>query len=189
VGGTIMADRIVTALYTEVFANSIPVLRIMLWALPGLFLGELLPRVALTLHLERQSARIDLGSAAVIVLLNLALVPTLGVIGGALALVVGRTVRLALFQSLIGRGRLAGPRRGRLLRVSLSAAVMGMIVLGLRWVTVLDAVDPRLGLLLVIGVGGIVYVLALLASGGVERRELSFLHDVTLARLARKRTG
>jgi O-antigen/teichoic acid export membrane protein len=185
VGGTVLADRIIITLYEETFVNSIPVLQIILWALPGLFLLELLGRVASTLHLERPAARINVINAVITVLLNLILVPTLGILGAALAMVGGQTIRLAQYWRLIGTDRLMCRRWVSLLRIALAAAVMGMIVLLLRRAPAFATVDSKAGLLVLIGAGAIAYATALLASGSIERREIEFLRNLARERLAR----
>jgi O-antigen/teichoic acid export membrane protein len=185
VGGTVLADRIILTLYGETFGNSIPVLQVMLWMLPSLFLLELLGRVAATLHLERLTARINVINAVITVMLNLILVPTLGILGAALAAVGGVTIRLVRYWRLIGNDRLVGQRWGSLLRVMLAAGAMGALVLFLRQVPSLDTADSKVGLLALIGSGAIAYVVALLASGGIERREMAFLRNMMQERLAR----
>jgi len=185
VGGTVLADRIIITLYEETFVNSIPVLQVILWALPSLFLLELLGRVANTLRLERPAARINVINAVVTVVLNLILVPTLGIMGAALALLGGRTIRLVQYWRLLGNDRLVGRRWGSLLRVALAAAAMGAIVFFLRPVSIFGAVDSKAGLPALIGTGAIAYVVVLLVSGSIERRELAFLRKMAMERLAR----
>lgn len=185
VGGTLLADRIIITLYEETFVNSIPVLQVILWALPSLFLLELLGRVGSTLHLERPGARINVINAVVTVILNLILVPTLGVLGAALAGVSGVTIRLVQYWRLLGNDRLVSRRWGSLLRVALAAAAMGAIVFFLRQVPTFGAVDSKMRLLTLIGAGAIAYVVALLALGGIERREMEFLHRMAMERLAK----
>jgi len=185
VGGTVLADRIIITLYEETFVNSIPVLQMMLWTLPGLFLLELLGRVTSTMHLERPAARLSVINGAVTVVLNLILVPTLGVLGAALAAVSSVTIRLVQFWRLVGSEYLVGQRWGSLLRLALATTTMGVIVFLLRQVPLFGAIDSRVGLLALIGAGAIVYVAALLALGGVERQELAFLHRMVMERLAR----
>jgi len=185
VGGTVLADRIIITLYEKTFVNSIPVLQVILWALPSLFLLELLGRVASTLHLERPAARINVINALITVALNLALMPTMGILGAALALVGGRAIRLAQYWRLIGNEYLVSQRWRVLLRVALAAAVMGASVFLLGQAPAFAAVDSKAGLVVLIGAGVVAYVVALLALGGIERREIEFLHSMALARLAR----
>jgi O-antigen/teichoic acid export membrane protein len=185
VGGTVLADRIIITLYEETFVNSIPVLQVILWALPSLFLLELLGRVSSTLHLERPAARIDVINAVVTVVLNLILVPTLGFLGAALALVGGRTIRLVQYWKLIGNERLVSKRWVSLLRVALAAAAMGVTVFFLRKSHAFGTVNSKGGLVTLIGAGAVAYVVALVALGGIERREMDFLRSMALERLAR----
>ncbi len=185
VGGTILADRIIITLYEEAFANSIPVLQVILWALPSLFLLELLGRVANTLNLERPAARVNVINAGLTVILNLILVPTMGILGAALALLGGRTIRLVQYWRLIGNERLVSQRWGSLLRVALAAAAMGAAVFFLRQLPAFGAVDSKMGLLTLIGSGAVVYGVALLALGGIERREMAFMLNMVQERLVR----
>lgn len=172
VGGTILADRIILFLYTEEFAPSIPVLRIALWALPSLFLLELAGRVANTLHLERPAAKINIINAAITVLLNLILVPTMGVIGGALALVIGRAVRLVQLWMLIGNERLVGQRWQPLLRVVLAVGLMGGVVFLIR----------EANLVLCVGIGAVAYGVFALVLRAADKRELQLLAGALLRR-------
>jgi O-antigen/teichoic acid export membrane protein len=189
VGGTVLAERIIITLYEREFANSIPAMQIMLWALPSLFLLELLGRVANTLNLERPAARINVINATITVALNLALVPTLGIRGAALALVGGRAIRLVQYWRLIGNERLVGRRWGTLLRIALAVTVMGVVVFLLGQSATFAHVDSKIGLLALIGSGAIAYAAALVLGGGIERREIDFLRDMALERLKRGRAS
>jgi O-antigen/teichoic acid export membrane protein len=185
VGGTLLADRIIITLYEETFVHSILVLQVILWALPSLFLLEILGRISSTLHLERRTARINVINAVVTVILNLILVPTLGILGAALALLGGRTIRLAQYWKLIGNDQLVSRRWGSLLRIALAAAAMGVIVFFLHQSPTFGAVDSKVGLLALIGIGAVAYVVVLLASGSIERREMEFMRRMAMERLAR----
>jgi len=176
VGGTVLADRIITFLYTDEFASSIPVLRLVLWALPSLFLLELLGRVANTLHLERPVARVNVINTIITVLLNVVLVPTMGVMGAALALVSGRAIRLVQFWVLIGNERLVGERWQPLLRVALATGLMGTGVFFLR----------EGNLFMAIGSGVVLYLVLLIALRAVERRELQQLAALMFRRTQRQ---
>jgi O-antigen/teichoic acid export membrane protein len=182
IGGTVLARRIILTLYPAEFVNSVPVLQLMLWALPCLFLLELLGRVAYTLHMERPAAKIDITNAGITVLLNLILIPTLGLVGGAWALIGGRVIRLVQYWRLIGNERLVGRRWGALLRVTLAAAVMGASVFFLGQTVFSTSIDSKIELLALIGAGAITYAVALIALGGIERRELVFMYHMALER-------
>jgi len=185
VGGSLLADRGILTLYEETFHNSIPVLGIALWALPSLFLLELLGRVAVTLHMEHSAARINVINAVITILLNIVMVPTLGVMGAALALLVGRTILLAQFWFLIGNDRLISKKWGSMLPVVFSALLMGAIVFCLCHTSAFGAVDSIFGLLALIGTGAFSYIVALVTLGGIERSEIKLLRDMVTERLVR----
>jgi O-antigen/teichoic acid export membrane protein len=176
VGGAILAKRIIITLYTDEFIHSFPVLQLMLWALPSLFLLELLGRVANTMHLERAAAKVNIINAGITVLLNIVLVPALGMTGAALALLVGRTIRLIQFWLLIGNGRLVGRHWQPLLRVASATGLMGAGVFLLR----------EGNLFLVIGSGAALYIVFLIVLRAVERRELRQLVALMFRRTQRQ---
>jgi O-antigen/teichoic acid export membrane protein len=182
-GGTILADRIILTLYEQEFVRSIPVLQITLWALPSMFLLELLGRLSSALRLEKQSARVNLINAGITVVLNLILVPTMGILGAALAFLIGRTIRLAQMWRLIGTKRLIDHRWNPLLRVVLSTASMAIVVFLLRQIPLFGPIDSKWGILALTGSGAITYVGALLVLGAVDRQEQRFIFRMVTARL------
>ena len=113
---------------------------------------------------------------------------TMGILGAAVALVCGRTIRLVQYWRLIGNDRLVSNRWGSLLRVALAATAMGVSVsllkTALSQISVFATIDSKWGLLVLIGTGAIAYAVALVASGGIERSEVKFLYNMALERLA-----
>jgi len=153
VGGVILADKIILLLYSQEFAGSIPILRVMLWALPSLFLLEIVGKLANTLHLEKGLARVTVINAGITVGLNIVMIPTLGIIGAAIALVAGRAIRLIQTMFLIGGERLSAYRLGELPKVFLAAGIMGLGVYLLRTTPLIMAMSA----------GGFIYILLLFA--------------------------
>jgi uncharacterized membrane protein len=88
-------------------------------------------------------------------------------------------------RTLVGWSRLVGGRWGTLSRVVLAATVMGVVVLLLGQVEALGATDSKMGLLILIGSGAVAYAVALLALGGIEKREIEFVRRMALERLKR----
>jgi O-antigen/teichoic acid export membrane protein len=175
VGGTVLANRIINVLYGQTFAGSIPVLQVILWALPSLFLLELLGRVADTMHLERRAAKINVINAAITVVLDLILVPTLGILGAALALVGGRTIRLAQFWRLVGSNLVMRRRWSTVARGVLAAFVMGVLVWAAGELAILGSNESKVALLALIAIGALAYGAALLLLGVIDRQDLGFL--------------
>ncbi len=172
VGGTLVADKLILTLYTEEFVNSIPLMRILIWTLPLLFVSELTGILIMALKYEKEGAKINVSNALLSVVLNLLMVPTLGTIGAATATLIGRSVRLGQYWKLLGSKLLIGTRWPELVRLFLAAAAMGVGLLFMR----------RFNLFVSIGLGGALYVVALFAFRAVERDELRYLVNLLLKR-------
>jgi peptidoglycan biosynthesis protein MviN/MurJ (putative lipid II flippase) len=132
---------------------------------------------------------VNLLNAAITVLLNVVLVPTLGIAGAALALLCGRMVRVVQYWQLVGNERIVGQRWPSLLRIALASVVMGGVVYVCRGIQIVGPVDSRVGLLILIAIGFLVYPLALWASGSIERKEWRFALGMIAERLGRSKAG
>jgi O-antigen/teichoic acid export membrane protein len=183
VGGMLLADQIITLLYGQEFAPAIPVMQILVWVLPSLFLAEILGRTTSTMHLEKKIARVAIVNALISVALNLALIPGLGGIGAAIAMVVARLIGIVMASMIIGPAMLFKGNVGPLLRVVGAGALMGGVVWLLRDASVVAALDGKIALLLLIGVGAIVYGAAVLLLGAISRSEARYVYGVARRRL------
>lgn len=176
VGGTIVADKLIVTLYTEEFIRSVPLMRILIWTLPVMFMSELMGALIMALRMEKAGAKVNASNALLSVGLNLALVPTVKVIGAALARVSARGIRLGQYWRLLGSELLVGDRWKELARVALAAGAMGVSLFFLR----------QSNLFLSIGTGAVLYVIFLFAFRAIERDELRQLLSLLLRR---ERTG
>jgi O-antigen/teichoic acid export membrane protein len=189
VGGILLADRIILLLYGQEFMPAIPVMQILVWALPLMFLAEILGRTGATMHLEKKGARIAITNALIGVTLNVALITRLGVIGAAIAMVVTRLTGIVLSSMIIGPALLFKRNVGPMLRIVVTGALMGGVVWLLRDTSAVAALDDTIALLLLIGVGAVVYGVAALLLGAISRGEARYMYDVTRRRLGQLRRG
>jgi O-antigen/teichoic acid export membrane protein len=183
VGGMLLADRIIILLYGQEFANAIPVMRILMWALPSMFLTEILGYALLTMHLEKKGVRIEIINALISIILNVTLIPRLGVIGAAITMVVTRLISIVLASMVIGPLMLFKGNIGPLLRVVGAGALMGGVVWLLRDAFFLVVLDDKIALLLVIGAGAVVYGVATLLLGAISPGEARYIYGVGRRRL------
>jgi O-antigen/teichoic acid export membrane protein len=178
VGTSLLAERLITVLYTPAFEPAVPVLRILVWALPSLFLSEILGYTALSLHLERGMARLSLVATAVGVLLLIGGVALWGICGAATAAVITRLFVAVASLFLVGPQRALRGNLGALLRIAASAAFMGGgVALVLQFPEALPASGAG-ALAILITVGFVLYVAAVLVSRAVDVTERRFLVDV-----------
>lgn len=162
VGGTLVSDKLIRLLYTDQFAASGLIFALVIWDLPAFFITELTGPTCLILQLEKKVARVNMFNAIIHVILDIVLIPPLGVMGAAIAEIGARWLRVVLHWRLLGTDRLIGGRWLPLARVVLSALGMGAVVFFLR----------DLHLFIIIGVGAIVYMVFILVTRAVEPQEL-----------------
>lgn len=170
VGGTVLADKLIVVLYTEEYLNSVPLLRIVIWTLPLMFMAELMGALILVLQKEKEGAKVNVINAAISILFNLVLIPTAGVMGAAWARISARSIRTGQYWKLLGSQLLTGERWHELVRVALAAAGMGLGLLLLRQLNVFVAV----------GAGAILYGFLLLLFKAVDLSEIGYLARLML---------
>jgi len=183
VGGMVLADRIIVLLYGQEFVLAIPVMRILVWALPAMFLAEILGRTGSTMHLEKRMARIAIFEAVVTAGLNVLLISEFGVVGAAIAAVVTGVLSVVLSSVIIGPAMLWKGNVGPLMRVVGAGALMGFVVWQLRDACFLAALDEKIALLLTIGAGAVVYSVAALVLRAVSPSETRYVCDVIRRKL------
>ena len=183
VGGMLLADRIILLLYGQEFAPAIPVMQILVWALPSMFLQEILGRTYITMHLEKKGVRIIIIYALINMMLNVVFIPRLGVVGAAITMVVTGLVGNFLSSMIIGPVMLFKGNVGPLLRVVGTGALMGGFVWLLRDASFLVALDEKIALLTMIGSGAVVYGAAALLVGAISPGEARYVHEVARRKL------
>ncbi len=170
VGGSLLADQIVTFLYGASYAPAGAALRIIIWVVPLMFVSELLGYAVLIGGQERHAARAVLISTAINIACNLVVVPRYGLLGAAVTTVL---TELILVSQYIWRLR-STLRRFRwgalLLRPALAAAAMGGFV---------ALVSSSIALLpLTVALGAALYAVALLLLGVIGSDELRFVRQL-----------
>lgn len=165
VGGTVLADELVVLLFGPAFERSADVFRVLIWALVPLCLAGGYRNLFRAYDRQALEMRAVAWSAATNVALNLALVPTWGLIGAASATIAGELVLLGLCWRW-ARGLLARPiATGALLRPLVAALGMGGALLLL----------PPRPALVSLAVGPLVYFPLLLLLRGLDWTEIRAL--------------
>jgi O-antigen/teichoic acid export membrane protein len=128
----VLADQLVTALYTDSYLPAIPALRVIIWAVPLMFASEFLGYLAVIQHRERRVATAIIASTGLNVGVNLILVPAFGLMAAAAVTVATETVLLAQYAWILRTTlrRLDWQRVAT--RPFLAAAVMGILLVVVR---------------------------------------------------------
>lgn len=171
-GISLLAPRVVELLYGADFSGAWPALAIIAWDIPLLMLLAFFGNVTAAVGLERPAARIYLIASGVNLVLNLALIPTFGMLAAAAVTIVTDVITGALFLRLLS-GQLELRRtRGAFVKMALATGMMGAVV----WA------GAPLPLAVVIALGAAVYGALVLALGLVDRS----LASAVLGRVRRR---
>jgi len=161
VGGTLVADQLIVFLYGIEFAPAAIAFAILIWYIPFHIYTSFSGNLANVMRKEGQSARIFGIEGGLNIVLNIIMIPPLGLIGAAFATVITDIVGAALFYFLLRKELGPGLQLRRILRVMAASLVMGVVVFLLR----------DLNLFLVIAVGAGVYFVTMNVFGAVTRDE------------------
>jgi O-antigen/teichoic acid export membrane protein len=187
IGGMLVAHRIILLLYDEKFAPAIPIMQILVWGLPALFLAEILGRVVITLHRENQAAWMVVLNVLATVGLDLLLIPWWGAPGAAVVMVISSWGNVILALIVIGPGLVFRNNVRQLLAVVGAGVVMGAMVWLIDEAPFLTGFGSKIGLILTMGAGALIYGGAALALGAVTRGELRYLLETFWRRVTRSR--
>ncbi len=183
VGGMLLADNIILVLYGEEFRPSIQILQIVVWSLPLLFFAEMLGRTSNTLHQEGKAAKFSIINAVISIILNIILIPRMGVTGAAIAMVVTRLISNIFSIMIVGPGLVFKGNILPLLRVVAASALMGGAVWLLRDWSFLLAIDDIIALFLLIGLGALVYGIAALLMQAIKPAEARYVFGIVRRKL------
>ncbi len=171
VGGFILAEPLVALLFGAEYAPAAGLLRILIWAVPLMFLSEFLGYVVVIAGREGRVARAIIASSSVNVAANLLLIPRYGPTAAALITVVTEVVLVGQYLWLL-RDLLRRMRLGLLARLLLAVAVMAGLVYAAR----------GLPLPLTVALGGLLYGGLLLALRVLGPDEGIFLRSLLARR-------
>lgn len=172
-GGFILARPLVTLLFGAEYTASAPLLAILIWVLPLMFLSEFLGYVVVIAGREGLVARAIVVSSGVNIAANLLLIPRYGAPAAATITVATELVLTAQYLWLL-RTLLGAMHWGALLRSAAAVALMAL--------TVYIARD--LPVLLAVGLGGLLYGTLLLTMRVVGPDEATFVRGLLASRRA-----
>ncbi len=162
-GATLLAPRVIEVLYGRGYAGSVPVLRVLIWAVPLIIFGGHFRQTLLAANLQAIDLRWSTTAAVTNVIASMALIPAAGLAGAAWATTLSEAVLVTLGYASVSR-RIIHVRVARALpRPAIAAALMAVVV----WL-----VAP-FGLVAAVASGVGVYVAALVAPGEMPLSDLT----------------
>jgi O-antigen/teichoic acid export membrane protein len=161
VGVTLLADKIMLALFGPEFVEGAPALRILIWAAGFTFLGPTIGKAIIGAGEEKLSAVYCGIAMAINLALNVLLIPSLAHVGSAISILAaeGVTAGLVLMWTY-QRGMLKVPAAD-IIRLVAATLVMGAFTYLLR----------RFNLWLLVSASGVVYFLSLVLLNGFSKED------------------
>jgi O-antigen/teichoic acid export membrane protein len=178
VGGILLADKMIAFLFRpQILPAAVP-LAILVWDIPFVMYHAFCGNVAQSMQKEKRAAYIY-GSLGIFnVLMNLFLIPRFGVIGSAFVTVMTDMFGAMQYYVFLRHELGAGLQFSRFVRIIIGCALMGLVLLLLR---------DRLNVILVILIGGAVYMTFAFTSGVFSPQERQRLVGMVTNRLAKLR--
>ena len=158
VGGSLLAVPITSLLFGPGYAASAMPFALLIWSIPLNLLRDVPLMALLSSEGERWVFRVTLWAAVLNFALNIALIPSMGTLGAALATVVTEAVRMVF---AAGVARSLGyhlPGVGRFMKATLATGAMAGCLL----------LFPGVPVYLAVPAGGAVYLLVLAGLGGIR---------------------
>ncbi len=106
-GLTVLAEPLVQVLLGDAYVSAAPVLAIYAWSAVPVYLGTARDRLAIDLGITRTSVVNTMCGAALNVVLNMVLLPRIGLVGAGIATLVSYTAMVTVFPALDRRQRSA----------------------------------------------------------------------------------
>jgi O-antigen/teichoic acid export membrane protein len=182
VGGALLAEPIIVALYGRDYAPSAIPFAILIWDTPLLMYTALCGQLLQSILREGKATRIYALEAVINIGLNLLLIPRFGLVAASFTTVATEFTGVLLFYRLLRRE--VGPGLGfrHIIRFAPAVGVMGLVI----WL--LSHTTQNIGalrLLLIIGVSGTIYVALVWITGALTAEERGLLVGFVRRRLSR----
>jgi O-antigen/teichoic acid export membrane protein len=156
-GATLLAGPIIQLVFGAEYAEAALPMAIVIWSIPLGTARDINVAALLALGEEGRVLRLTAIAAACNLVLNLLLIPPMGIPGAAIATLITESLRMLLAARFAGVLGFCAPGLSRFWKAAVAAVVMAGAV---HWVR-------PLGLAVAIPVGALTYTLALAALGGV----------------------
>ncbi len=167
-GLSLLSDRIVLFLYGAEFAPSVGALRILSWSLLLVFLAHPLYFTLVSMNRQNQAAVVVGFSAALNVLLNLILIPSLSYVGAAIAALTSGVVTTVLYFFLVSKRLHVPPLHKVAIKPLIACLAMGVLVY----------LGNAINLFLLIGLAAVLYFVVLWLLKAFPQEDLNLVKEI-----------
>ena len=159
------SDQIVLLIYGEHYRPAVPALRILIWAIPMIYVNAVFLYTLIAAGRQRDCAIAQGICAAGNILLNISLIPHWGYLGAAISTVVSEIFTLVVFGVLVFRHLFHFDLWTVLFKTALASALMSLPLL---WF-------DRMNLSAVLGLSGVTYLISLTSLRLIGQKEMDYL--------------
>lgn len=171
VGVSLLSNQIIDFLYTEEYANSADILRILIWALPLLYLSYLCGQVTTASGKENKAVKVYMGALLLNLTSNIIAIPIWGYMGAAISTVLTEIAALIFFYIILHSEFPLSDLKNSILKPILAGAIMaGVILLIQSW-----------NVIVVITIGGTIYGFSLLLLKPFNAMEMQIIQGFWLS--------
>lgn len=183
IGGMLMSDRIVATLYKPEYAPAAIALAILIWDIPFNIYHAFGGAVGVSMKKERKVSDIFVVMSVLNFMLNLILIVPFGMIGASFATVLTDFWGAAQFYLLYRYEFGPGLEFKRIIRLALSALLMGLVVWVLHDAATFNALNKWLRLGSIIAFSGLSYLILVWFSGAFSADERNRIIGLVRTRL------
>ena len=170
IGGTILAEPIMNVIFGDRYANGVIALRILVWAVAFTYISTTYARGLWAGNKQGTFLMVITIQSLVNIVINLALIPPLGMMGAAIGTVSAEIIGLPLYYRGFKK-IVAAPFHGYILKPLIASVVMGMF---LYW----GLHGLNLNVFVLVFGGIFIYFLSLFILKGITREELKSLRSL-----------
>ena len=175
-GATILAGRIISFLYTDEFLPAVPALQVLVWILPITALHSLCSAMATASYQEKDQAKIRVIGAVANIALNFFAIPRYGLMGAAVVTLLTELIIFVLMFKLVNNQFVLQDVSHIIIKPLFAALFMGGVLM----------LGHNLNLLLLIGLGALVYSVMLLATRAVDLKDPTSLESILLRNVGQR---
>lgn len=165
-GTTFLSDSIIAALYGSAFLPSSQALAVMIWTVVFIFCSIVFDSLLVSINQQKKTFIASAVTATFNIILNLLLIPYLGFMGAAIALLISHILAVLIYFHFLPK----------FLRKMDTVFIIKSIVASIVMVSLIKYLSLRLYVAVVVGV--ITYFVALLLLGGINKEDFETFKQI-----------
>ncbi|WP_455645989.1 flippase [Methanosphaera sp.] len=166
-GTMVLADKIILFIYGSAYVNTIPVLELIIWALPAIFLSYILGNSIASINKQHETVKATFLCLVLSTVGNFILIKLFGGIGAAFITVLNEVSMVLFYMYIMHKYGYSVPLRSILVKPFIASLIMGIVIYIL-----------NLELITSVIIGVIVYFVSIFAIKTFDKDDLGILKQL-----------